>query len=134
MTRTVARVLAAGSPLAVLVIGTVVLADVWFDVNYRVAANTAMAVMAVMVTCFTGLYLFRSRWRSNRIGRIFAAATVFLALYLTQGAVAVWVSNDYPGRHLLRFTIYTLGAVAYVPMLISLWREQQRDRRDERVR
>lgn len=132
--RSVTRALTAGFPLAVVVVFVVVLADVWLDIDYRVAANTAMAVMAVLVAAFTLLYLLRSRWRTNRIGRIYATKSAILSVFLIQAAVAVWVSTDYPGRQYIRFVIYTLGAVAYVPMLVSLWREQQRDRHDEQDR
>lgn len=132
MTRSLAWALAAGFPIAVVVVGGVVLADVWLDIDYRVAANIMLLALAGLVVAFTGLYLRRSRWRSNRIGRIYAAMTVFLSILLTQACVAVWVSTDYPGRQHIRFIIYALGAVAWVPMLVSLWQEQQRDRRDKK--
>lgn len=104
-------------------------ADVFLPVDYRIAANTTLIVLAGLVTVFTGLYGFRSRWRSNQIGKIFLVKGVFLALVLWQGAVASWIDTEYPYRQQIRFAIYSAGAVAYIVMLISLWRMQQLDRR-----
>ena len=116
----------AVSGLAVL--GTVV-ADIWVDLDYRIAANVSLVYIAVLTTVFTVLYLVRSRWWTNRIGRVYLAKSVVMSLVLLQIVVAVWLDTDYPGRQHIRFVIYTLGAAVYLPMLISLWREQQRDRR-----
>lgn len=93
------------------------------------AANIALLALAVMVAVFTLLYVTRSPWERNTVGRIYAAKSIVLSLVLMQITVSSWVSLDYPGRQPIRFAIYTLGAVVYVPMLWVLWREQQRDRR-----
>lgn len=100
----------------------------------RDAANVALLVLAVMVVAFTLLYVIRSPWERNRVGRIYAAKSIVLALVLAQISVSSWVSLEYPGRQPIRLTIYTLGALVYVPMLWSLWREQQEDRRQHRER
>jgi hypothetical protein len=52
---------------------------------------------------------------------------------LDQIALSLWWDLDYPFRQQIRFAIYTLGAVAYLPMLVSLLREQSRDRRRVRA-
>lgn len=113
---------------AVAILGFVA-ADIWFTIDYRVAANTAILVMATVVTVFAGLYALRSRWRSNRIGRIYLTKSVILAVVLWQIVAAVWLDTEYPGRQQVRFAIYAFGALAYLLMLVSLWREQNRDRR-----
>lgn len=105
------------------------IADLWTDIDYRVAANVSLIYIAVLVTIFTGLYGLRSRWRGYRIGQIFLAKGIVLALVLWQIVIAQWISADYPFRQHIRFAIYSLGAVVYLPMLISLWREQRRDRK-----
>ncbi|NKS94604.1 hypothetical protein GS876_10250 [Rhodococcus hoagii] len=96
------------------------------------AANIALLALAVMVAVFTLLYITRSPWERNTVGRIYAAKSIVLALVLVQITVSSWVSLEYPGRQPIRFAIYTLGAVVYLPMLWVLWREQQRDRRNVR--
>ena len=44
------------------------LADLWLDIDYRVAANVSLFYMAALVTVFTVLYGWRSKWRANRGG------------------------------------------------------------------
>jgi hypothetical protein len=124
-----------GRPLAVSVVAAIatvlvgtVLVDVWLDVDYRVAANCSLVAAAVFVNVFTVLYGIRSRWRSNRIGAIYLIKCVGLSVFLTQAALATWWDTDYPFRQQIRFGIYTTMAMVYLPMLVTLWREQQRDR------
>ncbi|MBM4489492.1 hypothetical protein GS935_20375 [Rhodococcus hoagii] len=100
--------------------------------NVKDAANIALLVLAIMVAAFTLLYVIRSPWERNRVGRIYAAKSIVLALVLAQISVSSWVSLDYPGRQPIRLVIYTLGAIVYAPMLWALWREQQEDRRRHR--
>lgn len=114
---------------AVAGIVATVVADIWFDIDFRLAANVSLIYVAVFTTTFAVLYGFRSRWWSNRIGRIFLVNSVVLPLVIAQIVLSTWWDADYPGRQQIRFVIYSLGAVVYVPMLVSLWREQQRDRR-----
>ena len=113
---------------AVALITVILALDVWFDIDYRLAANVSLVIVAVFVNVFTVLYWARSRWWANRIGKIYLAKSIVLSLFLTQIVVASWWDTDYPGRQHIRFAIYTLGAVVYLPMICSLWREQTRDR------
>ena len=113
---------------AVALIVVVLALDVWFDIDYRIAANVSLVIVAVFVNVFAVLYWARSRWWANRIGKIYLAKSVVLSLFLSQVVVATWWDTDYPGRQHIRFAIYTLGAVVYLPMICSLWREQTRDR------
>ena len=103
--------------------------DVWFTIDYRLGANISLVLAATFVTAFTLLYGVRSLWRSNRIGKIFFTKSVVLAAVLWQIVLASWWDTDYPWRQQIRYVIYTLGAIVYIPMMVSLWREQQRDRR-----
>lgn len=112
-----------------LLVGVLV-SDVWFDVDYRLAANFTLTLMATLVTVFTVLYGVRSNWGANRIGRVFFTKCVFLSVVLWQGVISVWGGPDYPYRDVVRFTIYALGVVAYTPMIITLWCQQRRDRAD----
>lgn len=98
----------------------------------KFAADCVLAVLAVMVVGFTALYVTRSPWWRNRIGKIYLAKSLVLSLVLIQITISTWVSLEYPLRQPFRLTIYTLGVVAYVPMAWSLWREQQEDRRRHR--
>lgn len=93
------------------------------------AANVALLFLAVLVTLFTGIYLCRSPWWTNRVGRIYVAKSVVLSVVLIQITVASWFSTDYAGRQPIRLAIYVLGALVYVPMIWSLLREQRRDRK-----
>lgn len=114
--------------LGILAILMVPIADIWFNPNYELAANLSLTFIAGLVTGFTLLYGLRSRWGANVIGRTFFAKCVFMSLVLWQATVSVWSGFDYPYRGVIRYLVYSLGAVAYVPMLISLYREQRRDR------
>ncbi|MEW5810242.1 MAG: hypothetical protein AB1925_12390 [Actinomycetota bacterium] len=117
--------------MVVIAIAVTVLSDLWFDPNYRTLANIALLTMAVLVVFFTLLYIFRSRWSTNKIGLIYAVKCGALSLVLVQATVASWWDLEYPFRQQIRFAIYTVGALVYIPMIVSLAREQQRDRRDE---
>lgn len=112
-----------------LTIVGIFVSDVWFTIDYRLGANISLILAAVFVTVFTVLYGLRSLWRSNRIGKIFFTKSVVLAAVLWQIVAASWWDTEYPWRQQIRYVIYTLGAVVYIPMMVSLWREQQRDRR-----
>lgn len=111
----------------------VLVADIWADVNYRLAANISLIYIAAFVTVFTVLYWGRSRWRSNYLGKAFLIKGILLAAVLWQACAAVWIDTEYPYRHVVRFIIYTGGAASYLAMLIILWREQQRGRREHEV-
>lgn len=111
----------------VAVMGTVV-SDLWFDPNYRMLANIALLIMACLVVFFTLLYVLRSRWSSNEIGLIYAVKCGALSMVLVQATVASWWDLDYPFRQQIRFMIYAVGALVYVPMIVSLVFNQQRDR------
>ena len=83
--------------LAIAVIGIAVVADAWFDLNYQLAANIALLVLGALVATFAAvLYALRSRWWANRIGKVYLAKTLVLALVLMQIAVASWWDTDYP--------------------------------------
>lgn len=116
--------------LAVAAVTGTIVADVWVDLDYKLLANIALLAMAVLVIAFALLYGTRSAWWTNRIGRIYLVKSVVLACVLAQIVLAIWWDEEFPGRQHLRFAIYALGAAVYVPMLVSLWLEQRRDRRE----
>lgn len=93
------------------------------------AANLALLSLSVLVTCFTLLYIVRSPWWRNRVGVIYAAKSTILSAVLIQITLSSLISTEYPGRQPIRLAIYTLGALAYLPMIWSLAREQAEDRR-----
>jgi amino acid transporter len=107
--------------------------DLFVELDYRLAANISLLCVALLVNVFTLLYLFRSIWWKNEIGKIYLAKCLVLSAVLDQIALSLWWDLDYPFRQQIRFAIYTLGAVAYLPMLVSLLREQSRDRRRVRA-
>ena len=115
-------------------VAATVLSDVWFDPNYKTLANLSLLAMAALVVFFTALYIGRSRWSSNKIGLIYAVKCAALSMVLVQATVASWWDLEYPFRQQIRFMIYTIGALVYIPMIVSLFREQQRDRKGERDR
>jgi hypothetical protein len=117
--------------VVIAILGTA-LSDLWFDPNYRMLANIALLVMAALVVGFTVLYVSRSRWSSNKIGLIYAVKCGALSMVLVQATVASWWNLDYPFRQQIRFMIYAIGALVYIPMILSLLREQKRDREGER--
>lgn len=110
-------------------VAATIISDIWVDMDYELAANVSLIYIAILTVAFAALYGCRSKWWTNRIGKVYLAKSVILALVLVQAVLSVWWQDDYPGRQVIRFVIYSLGAVVYVPMLVSLWREQQRDRK-----
>lgn len=118
-----------------LVIGTFA-SDIWLDVDYEHLANLALAVAAIGVDGFTGLYGFRSKWKSNRIGGVYLIKCIAMSAFLVQAALSVWWpwwANECPFRQQIRFVIYSSTALVYIPMIITLWREQQHDRDEGEV-
>jgi hypothetical protein len=110
-------------------IGGTIVSDIWIDPDYEWLANIALIYIAVLSGAFAVRYVAWSKWWTNRIGKVYLVKSVILALVLAQAVVSIWWQDDYPGRQIIRFIIYSLGAVAYVPMLVTLWNEQRRDRR-----
>lgn len=109
-------------------VAATLVAEVWCEIDYRIAASVSLIYIAALALVFAARYAGWSKWWSKRIGKVYLAASVILALVLTQAAIASWWNLDYPGRQVIRFVIYSLGAITYVPMLVSLRREQKRDR------
>ncbi|MGC5249481.1 putative phage holin [Gordonia sp. DT219] len=118
----------AGLAAGVLIVAIVGLADIWFDVDYELAADITLLALAALANAFALLYTARSPWWTHRIGRIYWAKCLVLALVLDQISLAVWWDLEYPGRQYVRFAIYGLGAVVYIPMLVALLREQRKER------
>lgn len=92
-------------------------------------AAFSILLLSVLTAAFTLLYFFRSPWWFNIIGKIYLFKSALISLVLLQGSVSIFWSMEYPGRVWVRTVIYALGSIAYVPMIIALWREQSRDRR-----
>ena len=111
-----------------VLVGSALLADVWADIDYHRAANLALLILAALVTVFTGMYALGSRWWSNKIGRVYLAKCIILSLVLLQAALVWWWDFDYAGRDHVRFAIYASGVVAYLVMIVTLRREQRKDR------
>lgn len=122
------RFLAWVNIMVVISIAGTVISDLWFNPNYRTLANIMLLSMACLVVTFTMLYILRSRWSSNKIGLIYAVKCGALSMVLVQATVASWWDLEYPFRQQIRFMIYAIGALVYIPMIVSLVREQQRDR------
>lgn len=120
--------------VGVAAVAATIASDIWFTIDYELAANVSLVYIAILGGAFAVLYAARSKWWTNRIGKVYLAASVILALVLAQASLSVWWHDDYTGRQMIRFVIYSLGALAYMPMIFTLWREQQRDRRNRRSR
>jgi len=105
------------------------ISDIWLDIDYDMGANVSLIYIAVLATIFAVRYAVWSKWWTNRIGKIYVIKSIILALVLAQAVVSVWCTDDYPGRGMIRFAIYSSGAIAFLPMIVSLVREQRRDRK-----
>lgn len=116
--------------ISAVVITVVLAADIWADIDMRVAANMSLMYMAVGATVFAARYAFWSNWRASQIGPTYLAFKVAMSLVLWQIVVAVWVDADWPGRQHVRFIIYSVGAVAAVVWVATLMRVQKKARRD----
>lgn len=113
----------------ILLVAATFAADIWVPIDYRVAANVSLIYVAVLTTIFILLYGIRSKWRTNHIGRTLFAKSIVLPFVLWQIVIATWWDTDFPFRQQIRFVIYSLGAVAYLTMVVMLAREQKRDRK-----
>ncbi|TDO18108.1 hypothetical protein EV580_1289 [Mycobacterium sp. BK086] len=121
--------------IGALLIPATFISDIWLDIDYERLANIALAVAAVLVTAFTTLYGFRSKWWTNLIGAPYLVKCVAMSAFLLQAAASVWIewwAAEFAFRQQIRFVIYTFPALIYVPMIIILVREQQNDRREAR--
>ncbi|MGB3484035.1 MAG: hypothetical protein WBB07_17695 [Mycobacterium sp.] len=111
-----------------IILATFLADGIGLPVDYRLAANWSLTFFAVFVTAFTIRYGFWSNWRANRIGVILLAKSVFLSVAVWQIVASTWIGQDYPYRQQIRFIIYAFGALSYLTMVVTLWREQRRDR------
>ena len=116
-----------------LAIAGTFVADIWLTIDYEFDANISLIYLAVLVVASTLLYGFRSNWRSNRVGKVILIKSVFLSLVLTQIVLSQWWDTDYPLRQQIRFTLYTAGAFTYASVVLTLLREQRRDRREHHI-
>lgn len=98
----------------------------------RLAGDYTLFVLAIVVCTFTALYFARSwfRKKKNRVGNIYMAKSIFLSMVLIQVSASVIYKSDYWNRDYIRLVVYGVGVVAYVVMIVSLIREQNRDRRE----
>jgi cell division protein FtsW (lipid II flippase) len=119
--------------LGLIGIIAVLASDIWWldEHDFQRAANVSLIYLAVLTAVFTARYAGWSQWYVNRIGRSYLTFKVVMSLVLAQIVVATWWDPDFPGRQHLRFLIYSLGAIAAIPMLTALIREQ---RADEEIR
>lgn len=115
--------------VGVISIAVVLVYDLWFIVDYQLAADIALTALAVVTTAFVILYGVRSNWRANRVGRIFFVKAVVLPMVLWSAIASVWTDYSYPWREHVRFVIYAVAAVAYAAMVILLVQQQRGDRR-----
>lgn len=117
--------------ISAVVIAAVLVADIWAQIDMRVAANMSLVYMAIGATVFAGRYALWSNWRASQIGSTYLAFKVAMALVLWQIVFAVWVDTDWPGRQHVRFIIYSVGAVAAVVWVGTLMRVQKKARQDK---
>lgn len=123
------RAVAAAAVVMLVLLGSL---DLFTELTGRDLGNVSLTAMAVLVTAFTGLYYIRSRWWSNRIGKVFLIKSTLLSLVMIQISVSSWTGSAYPGRDTVRLVIYVGGALAFVALLVTLWQEQQQDREGPR--
>ena len=115
--------------LALAGVVAVLLGDLWWfdESDFQRAANLSLIYLAILTTIFTIRYAGWSQWYVNRIGRSYLTFKVVMSMVLIQIVVAVWWDPEFTGRQQLRFVIYSLGAIAAIPMLRALIREQRAD-------
>ena len=115
--------------LALAGVAAVLLGDLWWfdEADFQRAANMSLIYLAVLTMIFTIRYAGWSQWYVNRIGRSYLTFKVVMSMVLIQIVVATWWDPDFPYRQQIRFVIYSLGAIAAIPMLRALIREQRAD-------
>lgn len=87
----------------------------------------AMTSAAVCAWTFVGLYIGRSNWRAETIGKVMVLTNVFLACVLTQAALSQWTDRDYLYRDQVRIVIYSALAYGIVWKIVLLLRAQRAD-------
>lgn len=113
--------------LGVLLTAFTVLADVWTDIDYHLAANVSLIYISALVTVFTIRYGFWSNWKANRVGKVVLTKSITFSVVLWLITLQNWWDVDWPGRQQVRFVVYTLGAIAYLGMVVILVQQQTAD-------
>lgn len=122
MTRFVKWFVAVGIATTALVL----IGDIFLPIDMRVAANVSLLGMALGTTVFAVGYGLRSNWWNSRIGPTYLAYKASMAMVLWQIAVAVWITDTWPGRHHVRYAFYSLGAIFTVVWALILRDAQKR--------
>ncbi|OTR12586.1 putative phage holin [Mycobacteroides abscessus] len=87
--------------------------------------GVAMTAAAVCAWTFVGLYVTRSNWRAETIGKVMVLTNVFLACVLTQAALSQWTDRDYPYREHVRIIMHSALAYGIVWKIVILLRAQR---------
>lgn len=75
------------------IVGTLI-ADIWYEIDYSVAADVSLIYIAILSAAFAVRYAGWSKWWTNRIGKVYLAKSVILALVLVQTMVSVCWQRD----------------------------------------
>lgn len=119
----------AWSSAAVLVVAALL---AWLPTRWaNVTGDVFLAAMAFELVLFTTIYIVRSKPFRTAIGTIFARKSIVFSLVMIHITVSVLIERLYPGRDVLRMVVYLAGAVVYIPMITSLVREQNAQRRGD---
>lgn len=89
---------------------------------WRIAADLALTLVAVLSTVWAVVYGLQSSWRSNRVGRVVFVGAVLVSAVLWQAVWHTWARVPYPGQDVIRFVVCAFGAVGFAATLSEFLR------------
>ncbi|ORA64094.1 hypothetical protein [Mycobacteroides franklinii] len=90
--------------------------------------NIAITSGAVCTWSFVALYVGRSNWRVEPIGRVMVMTNTFLAMVLTLAALSEWTDREFPYRDQVCIIIYSALAYGIAWKIVLLVRAQRADK------
>lgn len=100
----------------------------WVTRDWQVSANVSLTITAVQAVIFAVLYGIRSNWRASSVGKVMLILSGVMAVALIMVSLDSWFVWAHPWCEIVRYVTYSFAAIAYVPMLVTLYSEQSADR------
>src|SRR5688572_16925216 len=93
------------------------------------AALAIVVLIAFPINAFTLLYAFTTPWWLEWIGRALFVSSLGLMLLVDISLLYNWLGDDYPGRDMVRLTVYSIVCLGAWFKLTAYFAEKRRARR-----